>query len=266
MRAEIKRILNQAGIRLSKRLDQHFLIDERVLQREVQYANITSEDTVLEIGAGIGTLTRFLAKSAKKVIVIEKDRKFESFLQAIPNAEVIIADALETDFPECDKIVSNLPYSISSALTFKVLLTPIELAVLCYQKEFAERMIAKPGTKDYSRLSVNCALRAGIEWLETVSKAKYYPQPKVDSAILRLIPKKIPLPEKFDAICRALFQHKNQKVRNALIKSAHEIGTKEDAQKFIKRVGAIVDRRVITLTPEEILGIAKQWQPNLSLN
>lgn len=259
MRAEIKRTLSQAGINLSKRLDQHFLIDERILQREVAYANVTSEDTVLEIGPGIGTLTRFLAKTAKKVIVIEKDRKFEEFLQQIPSTEVIIADALKIEFPQCDKILSNLPYSISSGLTFKVLAQPIAVAVLCYQKEFADRMIAQPGTKDYSRLTVNCALRANIELLETVSKTKYYPRPKVDSEIVRLTPKKVELPGKFDAIVRALFQHKNQKTKNALIKSAHEIGTKEDAEKFIKRIGQFADRRVITLTPEEILEVSIKW-------
>ncbi|HIJ98840.1 TPA: ribosomal RNA small subunit methyltransferase A [archaeon] len=259
MRAEVKRILNQAGINLSKRLDQHFLVDERILQREVEYANITKDDNVLEIGPGIGTLTRFLAKAAKKVVVIEKDRKFESFLFQIPNTEIIIADALKIDFPPCNKILGNLPYSISSDITFKILSAPIEIAVLCYQKEFAERMTAQPGTKDYSRLTVNCTLRADIELLETVSKTKYFPQPKVDSAIVRLTPKQITLPPKFDAIVRALFQHKNQKVRNALVKSAHEIGTKKDVEKFVEKLGAAAQKRVISLTPEEIAVIAEKW-------
>ncbi len=259
MRSEIKRILSQAGINLSKRLDQHFLVDERILQREVSYANITAEDTVLEIGPGIGTLTRFLSRTAKKVIIIEKDEKFETFLREIPNTEVIIADALEIDFPQCDKILSNMPYSISSELTFKILAQPIQLAVLCVQKEFAQRMIAKPGTKDYSRLTVNCAVRANVELLENVSKAKYVPQPKVDSSIVRLTPKKVELPEKFDAIVRALFQHKNQKVRNALKKSAHEVGSEKEVGEFINKLGEIADRRVITLLPEEILELSKKY-------
>ncbi len=256
---ELKRFLNSAGIRLSKKLDQHFIVDDRILQREVEYANVNAEDTVLEIGPGIGTLTRHLAKAAKKVIVIEKDAKFEKILLEIPNTEVIIGDALKIDFPKCDKVLSNLPYSISSPLTFKVLEQPIKTAVLCYQKEFAERLIAKPGTKDYSRLSVNCSLRADVEILENVSKAKYYPRPKVDSAIVRLTPKEINLPEKFDSIVRALFQHKNQKVRNALIKSAHEIGGKEQAQKFVKKLGLVAQKRVIELAPNEILELAKKW-------
>src|SRR3989338_1318375 len=142
---ELKQTLNSAGIRLSKKLDQHFIVDDRILKREVDYAAVTSEETVLEIGPGIGTLTKHLASSAKKVIVVEKDKKFEPFLKEIPNTEVIIGDALKIDFPECDKILSNMPYSISSGLTFKIIAQPISVAVCCVQKEFAERMIAKPG-------------------------------------------------------------------------------------------------------------------------
>ncbi len=257
--SDLKRVLNSAGIRLSKKLDQHFIVDDRILKREVDYAAVTSEETVLEVGPGIGTLTQHLAKSAKKVIVIEKDKKFEPFLKEIPNTEVIIGDALELNFPECDKILSNVPYSISSPLLFKILQQPIKLAVLCLQKEFAQRMIGKPGTKDYSRLTVNCAVRADVEILENVSKAKYYPQPKVDSTIVKLIPKQAEIPEMFDSITRALFQHKNQKVRNALIKSSHEIGGKEAAEKFVKGLGEVADRRVVTLAPEEILGLSKLY-------
>ena len=118
-------------------------------------------------------------------------------------------------------------------------------------------MIGEPGTKDYSRLTVNCSIRADVEILEGVSKAKYYPQPKVDSTIVKLTPKQIEIPEMFDSITRALFQHKNQKVRNALIKSAHEIGGKEKAEKFVKNLGETANRKVITLAPEEILELSK---------
>ena len=257
--SELKKTLNAAGIRLSKKLDQHFIVDDRILKREVEYAGVTSEDIILEVGPGIGTLTQHLAKSAKKVIVIEKDKKFEPFLKKIPNVEVIIGDALKLDWPVCDKILSNVPYSISSPLLFKILRQPVKLAVLCLQKEFAQRMIGKPGTKDYSRLSVNCAVRADVEILENVSKAKYYPKPKVDSTIVKLIPRQIELPEMFDSIVRALFQHKNQKVRNALIKSAHEIGGKEAAEKFVKHLGEAADRRVVALSPQEILELSKLY-------
>ncbi len=254
---EIKELLKKHNIFPNKFLDQHFLIDEEILKREVGYAEVSKEDTVLEIGPGIGTLTRLLSKAAKKVIVIEKDQKFGQILKKIPNTEVIIADALEVDWPPADKILSNVPYSISSPLVFKILDTSIKLAVLCLQKEFAVRMAARPGTKDYSRLSVNCALRADVKLLEDVPKEKYYPVPEVNSTIVKLIPKEFNPPEKFDSIVRALFQHKNKKVRNALLDSYHEIGSKEEVEKLIKGLGEISQERVIDLEPGEIVKIAR---------
>lgn len=250
-------MLNKIG-RPKKRFSQNFLIDEKVLEREVNYANISNSNVVLEIGAGFGSLTKFLVKKASKVIAIEKDPKFENFLKKT-GADIIIADALEIDFPEFDKIVSNIPYSISSDLTFKILNYNFDCAVLCYQKEFSQRMLANPGEKDYSRLSVNCSLRAEIELLENVPKEKFYPKPKVDSSIVRLIPKKIELPKKFSSIVRALFQHRNQKVRNALTHSAHEIGTKAEVKSFLGEISNFSDKKVFELTPEEILEISKLY-------
>lgn len=258
--SNLKALLNEHGITARKSFDQHFIVDDSVLQREVEYAEISEKDIVLEIGAGPGILTEFLARSAKKVFVIEKDSRFKEILEKIPNTEVIIGDALDISFPECSKIVSNLPYSISSDITFKILKEPIELAILCYQKEFAERMTARPHTKEYSRLSVNCFLRAEIEILETVPKGKYWPIPEVDSSIVRLKPKKFEAPEKFDAICRALFQHKRKKARNALMDSWHEISeTKEEVKKFVEKIGAKAEKRVTELEPEEIIEMLKLY-------
>jgi 16S rRNA (adenine1518-N6/adenine1519-N6)-dimethyltransferase len=255
----LKKLLREHSIYANKKLDQHFLIDAEVLNREVEYANITEQDTVLEIGPGPGTLTELLAKKAKKVIVIEKDEQFRPILEEIPNVEVIIADALKVDFPKCNKIVSNLPYGISSSITFKILEQPIELAVLCYQKEFATRMSARAGTRNYSRLSVNTYLRADVELLEDVPKEKYFPVPEVNSTIVKLTPKQIKLPEKFDDICRALFQHKNKKVKNALLDSHHELGTEKEVKKFIKKLGLFASKKVTELSPEEILKLSKKW-------
>jgi len=142
-----------------KKLGQHFLVDEQVAGRETTYANIGKDDVVLEIGPGKGVLTQLLARDAKKVIAVEIDRFFvEELKNKMPsNVEVIHADVLKIDFntlPLFNKIVSNLPFQISSPVTFKLLEYPFSKAVLIYQKDFADRMIAVPGTKDYSRLSV----------------------------------------------------------------------------------------------------------------
>ena len=255
---ELKKILKENNFFLSKSLDQHFLYADSILKREVEYAEINTEDKLLEIGPGIGTLTEKILEKTNNLTVIEIDSKFEPLLQKNVG-EVIIGDALKVEWPECNKIISNVPYSISSPLVFKILEQPIELAVLCLQKEFANRMVAEPGTKNYSRLSVNCAVRADIEFLETISKGKFFPIPLVDSALVRLRPKNIHLPEKFDDITRAIFQHKNKKLRNALMDSYHEIGTKEEVASFVESFGEIVQTKVFKLTPEDIINISSQY-------
>jgi len=251
----LKKILKENNLFTKKSLDQHFLYDSDILKREVEYAGVTELDTVLEIGPGIGTLTAEIAKKTKNVTVIEKDARFKPMLEKL-GVEVIIGDALEVEWPVCTKILSNLPYSISSQLTFDILKRKPEVAVLCYQKEFADRMIALPGTSDYSRLSVNCTMRANVEVLETVPKEKYYPVPLVDSAIVRLKPKEVSLPEKFDDVVRALFQHKNKKVRNALLDSHHEIGEEEKVREFVGSIGSVADQKVKELAPGEIVELS----------
>lgn len=255
----LKKLLNEHGITPNTRLDQYFLYDHDILSREVDYADINEGDSVLEIGPGMGTLTSEIVKRTRDVSVIEKDAKFKPALEKL-GVNVIIGDALKVEWPKCNKILSNLPYSISSPLTFKILEQNIDSAVLCYQKEFANRMVAVPGIRAYSRLSVNCYVRSNVELLETVPKSMYYPQPKVDSAFVRLTPKHIELPPKFNDICRALFQHKNKKVRNALMDSSHEIDSDEEKVKgWVDGLWEIKDRKVIDIAPEDIILLSETY-------
>ncbi len=256
---EIKQLLKKHGIQPKKYLDQHFLIDSKVLKREVDYAQVDEKDTVLEIGPGIGTLTRLISERAGKTIVIEKDETFKPILDEIDGVEVIIGDALETEWPSFDKLISNAPYSISSPLVFKILGHDFKSAVLCLQKEFAARMAAKPRTEGYSRLSVNCYVRANVTLLEDVTPDKYYPKPEVSSTILKMTKKELVLPKKFDDIVRALFQHKNKKMRNALMDSFHEIGEEEEVKKFVEGLGVKKHLKVTNLKPEDIIDLAEQW-------
>ena len=126
--------------------DQHFLVDAGYLDRIVAAAELNSEDIVLEIGAGVGNLTERLARKAKKVIAIELDPALVNVLHDrfdnVGNIEIIVGDALKIDFPEFDKVVSNLPYSISSEITFKLLRHKFKLGILMYQYEFALRMVS----------------------------------------------------------------------------------------------------------------------------
>src|SRR2546430_15419985 len=172
-----RRILDRLGIRPRTSLGQHFLVDSRVALRHVDHARIGPSDTVLEIGPGLGVLTRLLAERARHVVAIEADRRFAAYLrESLPGVEVIEGDALTIQWPRFDIMASNLPYQISSPLTFRLLAKPFRRAVLMYQWEFARRMIAKPGTADYSWLSVGVYRQSSCELLERVPRHALHPQ------------------------------------------------------------------------------------------
>ena len=266
-----KNILQKHNIQLNKNLGQNYLIDDYKLKNILSFSNLKSDDTVLEIGSGIGTLTVELAKKVKNVISIEKDSKIYNILnerledENITNVELINDDALKTSFPKFNKIVSNLPYQISSPITFKFLDYDFDMAVLMYQKEFSNHMLAKPGSKDYSRLSAMLYFKADVELLDNVSSESFIPKPKVDSVVVGLKPKKKVLSDEefevYGRVCRALFQHKNKRSRNALIDSRHILGYKD--KKVLKSELNNVDcdlfnERPVNMSPEDILDLTSR--------
>ncbi|WP_405307146.1 16S rRNA (adenine(1518)-N(6)/adenine(1519)-N(6))-dimethyltransferase RsmA [Methanobrevibacter sp.] len=273
-----KDILSQHGIKLNKNLGQNYLIDKNKRDQIVNFGDISKDDVVLEIGTGIGTLTIELAKRAKKVIAIEQDKKIFEILaqrlkdEKIDNVELINDDALKVDFPPFNKIISNLPYQISSPITFKFLNYDFELAVLMYQKEFASRMNGEVGTKDYSRLSAMLYFKCEVEKLTDVSNESFIPKPQIDSTVVKLTPKENSISDEdfktYSKFTKALFQHRNKKIKNALIDSRHIISD-IDKKVLKKRLNAIEDeklveylkKRVVVLTPEEILYISKKLNP-----
>ncbi|KZX15924.1 ribosomal RNA small subunit methyltransferase A [Methanobrevibacter cuticularis] len=274
---ETKEILQENGIHLNKKLGQNYLIDDFKRKKIISFGELNKDDIVLEIGPGIGTLTIELAKKAKKVIAIEQDLNIFNILKKrldnenIQNVELIHGDAVKIDFPKFNKIISNLPYQISSPITFKFLEYDFDLAILMYQKEFARRMKVKLNTKDYSRLSAMLYFKGNFEFLDDVSPESFIPKPKIDSTVIKLTPKNIPIDldiinNQYKKICKALFQHKNKKIRNALIDSRHEIGysDKKELKSLLNNLvkvepdlEAFLSRRTITMAPKEILSLTK---------
>ena len=273
-----KSILNKYGIRLNKNLGQNYLIDKNKRDQIISFADLTKDDVVLEVGAGIGTLTIELAKKAKKVIAIEQDSNICKILnqrlknEKIDNVELINNDALKIEFPKFNKIVSNLPYQISSPITFKFLNYDFDKAILMYQKEFGDRMDGEVGTKNYSRLSAMLYFKCDVKTLCDVSCESFIPKPKVDSVVMGLTPKESKVPSEdfkvYSNFTKALFQHRNKKIRNALIDSRHMVSNL-DKKEMKKRLNAIEDekltdyltKRVVVLTPEEILFVSKELNP-----
>ena len=273
-----KDILSRHGIKLNKNLGQNYLIDKNKRDQIINFGNISRQDVVLEIGAGIGTLTIELARHAKRVIAIEQDKKIFEILaqrledEKIRNVELINDDALKVDFPPFNKIVSNLPYQISSPITFKFLNYDFDLAILMYQKEFAGRMNGKVKTKDYSRLSAMLYFKCEVEKLAEVSNESFIPKPQIDSTVVKLTPKENDITDEdfevYSKFTKALFQHRNKKIKNALIDSRHIISN-IDKKLLKRRLNEIDDekleeylkKRVVVLAPEEILFISKKLNP-----
>lgn len=188
---EIQLLLRKYGVRPNKKLGQSFLVSRMIARNIVAAANITADDIVLEIGGGLGILTEEIAYKAQHLHVIELEpglaRALHDLLSKHENITIIEGDALTVNLPEVTKVVSNLPYSVSSEITFRLLreLT-FEQAVLMYQKEFAQRLRADPGTQDYSRLTINIRYQADVDFVMSVPASMFFPIPAVDSVVVRM--------------------------------------------------------------------------------
>ena len=235
----------------------------------MEYANISSSDLVLEIGAGIGKLTEKLEKRAGKVYAIEKDKRLcEVLEEKCKNAEVICGDALKVDFPDFDKVVANLPYSISSEITFKLFDHDFKIGILMYQYEFALRMVAQPNTREYSRLSVSTQYFADLDILEVVPRTAFYPRPKIKSAIVEIIPKEpqfdIHDKEFFFDFVTAVFTQRRKKMKNAILNSA-QISKISDAERVVLSLPeTLMNKRPEELTPEELTELSNRIKVTIS--
>ncbi|HQQ37460.1 MAG TPA: 16S ribosomal RNA methyltransferase A, partial [Methanothrix sp.] len=151
-------------------------MNEAIALRIAEYADLGPDDWVLEIGPGEGSLTAALAARADQVYAVEIDPELAAQLTGrFSNVQVVTGDALKVELPECNKIVSNLPYQISSSLTYRLLSRPFDMAVLMYQWEFARRLKAAAGSDEYGRLAMTAGFFCRIEVLEKVSKMAFRP-------------------------------------------------------------------------------------------
>ncbi|KAI9189025.1 Dimethyladenosine transferase [Blastocladiella emersonii ATCC 22665] len=210
------------GPLLNKDLGQHILKNPLVAQGIVDKAFLKPTDTVLEIGPGTGNITMRMLAAAKKVVAVEMDPRMAAELskrvQGTPEQkklDIIVGDFLKAELPYFDVCISNTPYQISSALTFKLLehRPQFRCAVLMFQREFALRLIARPGDALYCRLSVNAQLYAKIEHVMKVGKNNFRPPPLVESSVVRLEPIQPPPPINFaewDGMVRICFSRKNK--------------------------------------------------------
>lgn len=266
-RAVLRRWLERCGVRPSRRLGQNFLVDEGWAERIVAAAEPGPDDLVLEVGPGLGALTERLVRRAGRVVAVEVDRRLADALRQrlgpLANLELVVADVLRVDLarlvaaPEGGaaggepgagrprdrvKLVSNLPYAITSPFLVRWLTTPLrwERAVLTLQEEVVERLLAPPGTAAYGALTVFVAYHARVERLGTVPAGAFWPRPAVDSAVVRLWPHPRPPvtvadPAALFALVRAAFGRRRKRLANAL--AAHPAVGRQEAEAACRAAG-----------------------------
>ncbi|MFC1667243.1 16S rRNA (adenine(1518)-N(6)/adenine(1519)-N(6))-dimethyltransferase RsmA [Candidatus Omnitrophota bacterium] len=269
---EVKTILRKYDIRPNKRLGQNFLIDQNIQKKIIDALELQGSDTVLEIGPGLGALTKELCKRAKKVIAIEKDRRlYDFFLKegAYNNLELVRGDILDYDFPGVAanrdtkiKVVGNLPYCISSPALVKFLENReyIDSIFVALQKEFAERVVAREGSKIYGAISCFVRFYAEPDFLFTIKKKAFYPTPQVDSSFLRIRIRDRGLyltdEEKLFKIIKAGFGKRRKTILNSLYSS--DVSTsKEDIVKKLKIAGISHTRRAETISLGEFVRLTE---------
>lgn len=246
---EVKTILRDNNIRPSKRLGQNFLIDKNIQKRIIGSLELKGEDVVLEIGPGLGAITKDICSSVKKVIAIEKDKRlFNFFLQGgLPkNLEIIQQDILKHDFRKSFteahsklKVAGNLPYYISSPILISLLRNrkAVDSIFITVQKEFAERVVAGPGTKSYGSISCFVQFYAHPVILFNIKKNSFYPVPKVDSCFMKIDVRGEGLyltdEEKLFKIIRACFEKRRKTILNSL-HSKYAFISKSDLETRLK--------------------------------
>ena len=269
----IRKELAEYGLTPRKRWGQHFLVDRNILNKIVQTAQIGKEDTVLEVGPGLGEMTLALARQARNVIAVEIDPKLVGILRnktaTSTNVEIIGKDILKVDFREIAdregrsiKVVANLPYQISTPLLFRFIEEREVFSTLTVmvQREVAERMVAPPGGKDYGPLSIFVQLFSELSIRFFVKPSAFFPPPNVDSAVIQMTWKERPTvgledEEWFRRVVRGCLGYRRKTLINALKHSG--LVLPEDAEGRMEEVGIDSHRRPETLAIEEFATLAK---------
>lgn len=247
--------------------DQHFLTDPDAVRKIAQFSDI-KDKTVLEIGPGKGVLTNELLEGGAKVIAIEIDQRMVEILRSRFRNEIdsgrlvlINEDAVRCEYPDFDIVVANLPYSASSKITFRLLEHGFKEAILMYQKEFAVRMMALPGTSDCGRLSVMVQTYAKVMPLLNLPPGAFSPPPAVDSMVLRITMKDeltypVDDPEFYSILVRELFSHRRKTLKKSL-KSSRTIIGEEKYEKIIENLpDEMLKKRAEELTLKDFSDIS----------
>ena len=262
-----RKVLFQYGYQARRSLGQHFLVDEGLLRKISELADLSKEDWVLEIGSGPGNLTRYLLERAGKVMAMEIEPELVKILKSqlqSEKLEVLEEDILRFDLNQIKgekklKVVANLPYNISTEVIFRLLEAPgiFSELYLMLQREVAERVVAKPGTKDYGILAVISQFHSEPEILLRLGPGAFHPRPRVDSALVKFKVFDLPRYElanylDFKKLIRAMFGKRRKTLRNALSKSGLGLD-KSQAEELLKKAGISPQARAEQIELERLV-------------
>ena len=275
-------MLKRKGLAPNKKLGQNFLVHQHTPRRIVELAGLDPEDQVVEVGVGLGALTRPLAAATARVIGLEADSgiiRLHQEQQDLPaNVDLVHADVLKVDFAglvapgQRLKIVANLPYSISTPFLFRLIdhAQLMDFAVVMLQKEVAQRLLAQPGTKEYGAPTVLLASCAEVRLLLKVHPADFHPRPKVDSVVVRIgfhpQPQRVQALAAFDRrlfsrVVHAAFGQRRKTLLNAL-DSAALAADKQELARRIEAAGIVPSARAETLSLEDFVALSRALTPN----
>ena len=257
---------------MGARLGQHFLSDPSILRRIAAAAVRRPDDTVLEIGPGTGSLTRALAALASRVTAIEADRVLAASLAEQcrgSSITVVAGDALKVPWPRATVVCGNIPYQITSPLIDRALRSPRpERIVFLVQAEVAERLGASPDTREYGALTVGVQIVATVERLFSVPAGAFRPRPRVNSAVVRLVPRAAPLvaseeeERRVRELIQALFQRRRQQLRRSL-REAFDVPATE-AEALLERLDIEPQARAEVLAPGRFVALARALASRLA--
>ena len=260
LRDKTQTFLLTHGIDLDPSLDEQQLIDEEVIAKLVEFSGTGDEDTVLEIGPGVGNITEGLLRRAKTVICIEKNPKYipvlKERLKHFPNLDIVLGDALHEKLPRSDRLVSNLPYMICEAFLQRMLRMDVKSVTFIVPSGFAKILEARAGEQEYSKLSLQAQLFYTSEIHMEVPSSAYLPTPRTETCIISLVPRMSS--SVADEALKQLFRQGDKHAKNALREALIRAGicsTKRQAVSFIAESDVPVetlDRRVTRLSLNEI--------------
>jgi 16S rRNA (adenine1518-N6/adenine1519-N6)-dimethyltransferase len=272
--AAVAAALEALGVRPSRRFGQSFLVDAFAADAEAALVETAPGEPVLEIGGGLGVLTQaLLRRGTRPLYVLEKDRRLAAHLERAfgDRVRVVVADALTTPLPDVRAAAGNLPFAVATPILLRLFRARVPRVVALVQREVADRLTARPGSRIYGRLSVTTALFGEIEPFQVVPASAFYPVPAVDARIVRFTARReedrVPSVDRFERLLAALFSSRRKQLGNILPRVLAREAPGADPDAIARRAGWLDDwrrQRPEELDPEAFFALARELGPDPS--